>query len=47
MPIGISKNVPQSYFDCIYNGNLEDEQEEYDLHIWLENHNESLYEEEN
>lgn len=35
------KNVPQSYFDGVYS-NVIDEQDLYDLELWLEDNNESI-----
>lgn len=28
------KNISQDYFDHIYNGNVKDEQDAYELEIW-------------
>ena len=35
------KNIPQSYFDGMYS-NVTDEQELYDLELWLEDNNEDI-----
>lgn len=36
-----TKNVPQSYFDAMYS-NVADEQELYELELWLEENEENI-----
>lgn len=40
-----TKNVPQSYSEYIYNGDCKEEQDTYDLEIWLDMNTELAIEE--